>query len=70
MKELLYRKEFYEPIGLKDKKFEKTKAEEWKKLSRKVVNRIRQWVDISVLHHVANRIDAYNLLTKLEALCQ
>ena len=42
MDNLLYCKDFYDPIELKGKKHEKRGAEEWKRLNGKVVGTIEQ----------------------------
>ena len=38
-----------------------------KKMHRKVIGHIRQWVDNSIFHHVANETNASTLWKKLEA---
>uniref|UniRef100_A0A1U7WMD9 Guanylate-binding protein 4-like n=1 Tax=Nicotiana sylvestris TaxID=4096 RepID=A0A1U7WMD9_NICSY len=43
---------------------------EWKKLNRKTIGQIRQWIDDSVFHHVAQETDAYALWVKLEGMYQ
>ncbi|RVW14266.1 Retrovirus-related Pol polyprotein from transposon TNT 1-94 [Vitis vinifera] len=48
------------PEGMKD--------DEWKKLDRKAVGFIRQWIDDSVFHHVSTENSAHGLWTKLESL--
>ena len=60
----------YDVIKLKGNKPNKIGAKECKKLNTKVVGTIRQWVDGTVFHQVANEIDTHNLWTKLEALYQ
>ncbi|KAL6199530.1 hypothetical protein ACLB2K_029314 [Fragaria x ananassa] len=37
-------------------------------MNRKAISHIREWMDDSVLHHVANETDAHELWTKLESL--
>ena len=39
---------------------------EWNKMNKKVMIYIRQWIDTSSRHHVANETNAYNLWKKLE----
>lgn len=40
----------------------------WKKISRKAIGYIRQWVDFNVFHHISRETDAYGLREKLEGL--
>jgi hypothetical protein len=68
MKDILYYKELFEPIELNGIKPDAKTDDEWKKLNRKDVGHIRQWVDQSVFHHVAKEVDAYLLWLKLESL--
>ena len=41
---------------------------EWNKMKKKIIASIRQWIDTSSRHHVANEINAYNLWKKLESV--
>ena len=68
MEDILYCKELFEPIECRGYKPITTIEDEWKKLNRKTVGQIRQWVDQSVFHHVAKEADAYSLWQKLESL--
>ena len=68
MEDILYCKELFEPTECKSYKSVTTTEDEWKKLNRKTIGKIRQWVDQSVFHHVAKKVDAYNLWQKLESL--
>ena len=61
MEDILYSKELFEPIERKDYKPVTTTEDEWKKLNRKTIGQIRQWVDQSVFHHVAKEVDTYSL---------
>ncbi|KAL6218131.1 hypothetical protein ACLB2K_011348 [Fragaria x ananassa] len=47
---------------------EGTSDANWTKMSRKAIGHIREWVDDSVFHHVANETNAHELWTKLESL--
>jgi len=58
MEDLLYYKDLYDPIELQRIKIDNIWAEDWKKLNKEVVGTITQWVDNSVFHHIANKIDA------------
>ena len=61
IEDILYCKELFEPIERKDYKPVTTTEDEWKKLNRKTIGQIRQWVDQSVFHHVAKEVDTYSL---------
>ncbi|CAL2229330.1 unnamed protein product [Prunus armeniaca] len=52
MEGILYCKDLYEPLQLLGQPKEKS-DDAWSILNRKFVRQIRQWVDQSVLHHVA-----------------
>ena len=41
---------------------------EWNKMNKKAIAYIRQWIDTSSRHHVANETNAHNLLKKLESV--
>ncbi|CAL8081528.1 unnamed protein product [Prunus armeniaca] len=64
MEHILYRKDLYEPLQLLGQKPEGKSDNAWSILNRKAVGQIRQWVDQSVFHHVAQETDAYKLWTK------
>ena len=61
IEDILYCKELFEPIECRGYKPVTTTEDDWKKLNRKTIRQIRQWVDQSVFHHVANEVDAYSL---------
>ena len=56
MENLLYWKDLYGPIEGDDAKPEDMKNEDWRKLNRKAIGVIRQWIDDSVFHHVSTEI--------------
>ncbi|XP_016647234.1 PREDICTED: retrovirus-related Pol polyprotein from transposon TNT 1-94 [Prunus mume] len=56
------------PLQLLGQKPEGKSDNAWSILNRKVVGQIRQWVDQSVFHHVAQETDAYKLWTKLSSM--
>ncbi|GKU93138.1 hypothetical protein SLEP1_g6763 [Rubroshorea leprosula] len=64
----LFRKDLYDPIEHKGIKPPKINDVEWKKIDRKACGVIRKWVDMSVIHHVAQEKESYKLWTKLEEL--
>ncbi|KAM1052978.1 hypothetical protein ACFX2C_000527 [Malus domestica] len=68
MKDILYCKDLHEPIEGDAAKPESMSDAEWKKMNRKVIGTIRQWVDDSVFHHVSNETNAREFWTKLESL--
>ena len=39
---------------------------EWNKMNKNAIAYIRQWIDTSSCHHMANETNAYNLWKKLE----
>ncbi|XP_060211622.1 uncharacterized protein LOC132639158 [Lycium barbarum] len=66
MEDFLSCKDLFDPIKLKGINPDPPKSIEWKKINRKTIGQIRQWIDHSVFHHVAQEIDAYALWKKLE----
>ena len=64
----MFCKDLNGPIEGDSGKPEGMKDDEWKKLDRKVVGFIRQWIDDSVFHHVSTENSAHGLWTKLESL--
>ena len=70
MEDLLNCKDLFDPLDLKGVNPDPTKEGEWKKLNRKTIGQIRQWIDHSVFHHVAQETDAYALWKKLEDMYQ
>ena len=68
MEDILYCKDMHEPIeGVAGKPADMA-DDKWRKLHRKTVGTIRQWVDDSVFHHVSEETDAEELWKKLESL--
>ena len=70
MEDLLSCRDLYDPLESLGVNPEPTKEAEWKKLNRKTIGQIRQWIDHSVFHHVAQETDAYALWMKLEGMYQ
>lgn len=70
MEDLLSCKDLYDPLEAKGVNPDLTKETEWKKLNRKTIGQIRQWIDHSVFHHVAQETDAYDLWITLEDMYQ
>ena len=66
MEDILYCKDLYNPLELKGKKPVDKPEADWKKMNRKTIGHIRQWIDQSVYHHVLQETDAYTLWTTLE----
>ena len=67
MEDILYVKDLYEPI-LNESMPTGQDESKWKILNRKAVGTIRQFVDVSVLQHISNDTNAYELWMKLEAM--
>ncbi|KAA8526119.1 hypothetical protein F0562_007781 [Nyssa sinensis] len=67
MEDILYCKDLYEPIEGDTAKPKDMDDEKWKRLHRKTIGNIRQWLDDSVFSHVSNETDAQVLWKKLEA---
>ncbi|CAL8169104.1 unnamed protein product [Prunus armeniaca] len=53
MEDILYCKDLYEPFQLLGQKPAEKSDDAWSIMNRKAVRQIRQWVDQSVFHHVA-----------------
>lgn len=70
MEDILYYKDMYDPVEKGDAKPDKVTDEDWKKLHRKAVSLIRQWVDLSVFHHVATETNAQTLWKNIEKMYQ
>ncbi|KAM1487717.1 hypothetical protein ACFX2I_001756 [Malus domestica] len=68
MEDILYCKDLHEPIEGDAAKPESMSDAEWKKMNRKAIGTIRQWVDDSVFHHVSNETNAREFWMKLESL--
>ena len=68
MEDLLYCKDLYGPLQGDSAKPTTMTDDEWKRLDRKTIGFIRQWLDDSVFHHVSTEISAYSLWKKLESL--
>ncbi|KAL6208159.1 hypothetical protein ACLB2K_019110 [Fragaria x ananassa] len=65
---IIYCKDMYEPLQNGGEKPAAKSDTEWSILDRKAVAGIRQWVDESVFHHVAQETNAYSMWTKLESM--
>ncbi|GKV10366.1 hypothetical protein SLEP1_g21742 [Rubroshorea leprosula] len=69
MEDLLYVKEFHEPV-FSEQKPESMKDEGWRLFHRQVCEFIQQWIDDSVLNYINDETDARTLWTKLDQLFQ
>ncbi|MCI39615.1 hypothetical protein A2U01_0060847, partial [Trifolium medium] len=67
MKDLLYVKNFHQPVFTTEKPYNKTE-DEWTLLHRQVCGYIRQWVDGNVLNHISGEKHAKSLWDKFEQL--
>ena len=65
MEDILYCKDLYSPI--EGEKPEAMSEDDWKKLNRKTIGVIRQWLDDNVFHHVSKETTALALWKKLES---
>ena len=70
MEDAIYCWDLFDPIELNGVKPPTEKDEDWKRKNRKTIGQIRQWIDHSVIHHVAQETDVYALWTKLEGMYQ
>ncbi|CAH9145171.1 unnamed protein product [Cuscuta epithymum] len=70
MEDFLSCKDLFDPIEMKGINPDPANSTEWKKINRKTIGQIRQWIDHSVFHHVAQETDAYALWKKLEDMYQ
>lgn len=68
MEDILYCKDLYEPIHGDEARPKEKTDKEWEIMNRKTVVQIRQWVDQTVFHHVAQETNAFSLWKKLEAM--
>ncbi|KAL6211098.1 hypothetical protein ACLB2K_016326 [Fragaria x ananassa] len=66
MEDLLYCKDLSSPI--EGNKPNAMSDEEWKKLNRKCIGVIRQWLDDNVFHHISKETTTLELWRKLESL--
>jgi len=68
MEDLLFCRDLYDPIEEKGvKPIGKTDGD-WKKINRKTIGVIRQWIDQSIYHLVSSETLAYNLWKRLSEL--
>ncbi|GKV36150.1 hypothetical protein SLEP1_g44311 [Rubroshorea leprosula] len=68
MEDFPYYNDLYDPVEDDSAKPSEMSDKDWEKLNRKTVAAIRQCVDISVFHHVAEETSAHQLWKKLETL--
>ena len=68
MENILFYKDFFDPLENKGEKPEAKKDEEWRKMNRKTIGLIRQYIGHEVFHHVAQETSAYELWIKLEEM--
>ena len=66
MEDLLNCKDLYDPIEGDNAKSSDMSNADWKKLKKKTLGAIRQWVDISIYNHVAKETDPHTLWKYLE----
>ena len=66
MEDLLNCKVLYDPIEGDDTKSSDMSNADWKKLKKKTLGAIRQWVDIILYNHVSKEINPHTLWKNLE----
>ena len=66
MEDLLNCKDLYDPIDGDNAKPSDMLDAKWKKLKKKMLGAIHQWVDISLCNHVAKETDPHTLRKNLE----
>ena len=66
MKDLLNYKDLYDPIEGYNAKSSDMSNVYWKKLKKKTLGAIRQWVDIRLYNHVSKEADTHTLWKNLE----
>ena len=68
MEDLLFCIDLYDHVeGDSTKSSDKT-LQVWKKINKKIVGLIRQWINDNIFYHVAIKTNAYCLWKKLESL--
>ncbi|XP_016207670.1 uncharacterized protein LOC107648214 [Arachis ipaensis] len=67
IEDMLYSKDLYDPVEGDKSKGTKSDAE-WKKLNRKAVVLIRQWLDLTVCPHVDTETNTEKIWKKLKEL--
>ena len=65
MENLLNYKDLYDPIVGDNAKSSDMSYADWKKLKKKTLGVIRQWVDISLYNHIAKETDPHTILEEL-----
>ena len=66
MEDLLNCKDLYDPIERDNAKSSDISYADWKKLKKKTLSVIHQWVDISLYNHVAKETNPHTLWKNLE----
>ncbi|CAJ2658330.1 unnamed protein product [Trifolium pratense] len=68
MEDWLYTKDLYDPIEGESARSKDTSDTDWKKMNRKAVAIIRQWLDLSVYPHVEAETNTHTMWNKLKEL--
>ena len=68
MEDVLYYKDLHDPIKGDNAKPSEMFHKDWEKLNRKIIGCIRQYIDVSVFHHVSQETNAEALWEKLNGL--
>lgn len=65
MKDILYCKGLYALVEVDGAKQNDISKEEWKKLNRKSISHIKQWLDDSIFYHMLNKTFAHSVWRKM-----
>ena len=68
MEDVLYCKDFHDPIKGDSAKPSEMFDKDWVKLNRKTIGCIRQCIDVSLFHHISQVTNAEALWEKLKGL--
>ena len=68
IEDVLYYRDLHDPIKGDSAKPSDMSDREQEKLNRKTIGCIRQWIDVSVFHHVSQETNAEALWEKLRSL--
>ncbi|GFY94083.1 hypothetical protein Acr_09g0005290 [Actinidia rufa] len=70
MEDILFCKDLHNSLKNKGEKLIAMKDEKWRKMNKKTIGLIRQYIGHEVFHHVAQETSAYELWIKLEEMYQ
>lgn len=70
MEDLLNYIDLFDPLENEGTKPDEVTNQVWKKMHKKTIGQIRQWIKHSVFYHVVQETDAYAIWKKLEDMYQ